>query len=83
MIEILRKFLVATLELYQKTLSPDHGWLRAKHPYGFCKFYPSCSQYSKECFEKLALFKALLLSINRVGRCHPWAKPQIDPAPLH
>ncbi|MGB2110595.1 MAG: membrane protein insertion efficiency factor YidD [Patescibacteria group bacterium] len=38
---------------YQKFLSNDHS-AHAKHdnyvPY--CKYYPSCSQYSKEAIEK-------------------------------
>ena len=30
---------------YQHTLSPDHGPLRALHPYGFCRHDPTCSEY--------------------------------------
>lgn len=78
---ILNKILILAISAYQKTLSPDHGWFRASHAHGFCRYYPSCSQYAKESFERFGLFKALFLSIRRVLRCHPWAEPKIDLVP--
>ena len=62
---------------YQKTLSPDHGWLKYRHPYGFCHFYPSCSEYAKQAFRQKNFFSALVLSIIRISQCNPWSKPKI------
>lgn len=78
---ILVKIIILLIRFYQKTLSPDHGWLKAKYPAGYCKFYPSCSQYSAEALERFGLFKGLYLGIKRVLRCHPWASPKFDPVP--
>lgn len=32
--------------VYQKTISPDHGFVSVLYPHGYCQFYPSCSQYA-------------------------------------
>lgn len=43
-----------------------------------CKFYPTCSVYSIEVFQKYGFLKGLRLSLNRVSRCRPGIEPQID-----
>lgn len=69
------KFLI---RLYQKTLSPDHGWFKAAHPHGFCRFYPSCSEYAYQAIEKHGYLKGLWLAGKRLLRCHPWSVPRVD-----
>lgn len=39
-----------------------------------CGFYPTCSRYGIGAFEKHGALEALLLTINRLQRCHPWNK---------
>lgn len=46
-----------------------------------CRFYPSCSQYSKECFEKFSVTRALWYSFRRIIKCHPFNKGGVDPVP--
>jgi uncharacterized protein len=46
-----------------------------------CRFHPSCSQYSYECFERFSLFKAMWYTISRILRCHPWHPGGEDPVP--
>ncbi len=62
---------------YQIALSPDHSWLKAHYPQGYCRFYPSCSAYALD-----GLKKDGLLSIPRifwrVMRCQPWSLGGID-----
>lgn len=65
---------VFLIKIYQKTFSPDHGFLRTKFPNGYCKFYPTCSEYSKKSFEKFGLLGGFPLSIWRVFRCNPFKK---------
>jgi len=66
---------------YQAALSPDHSWLKARYPHGYCRFYPSCSQYAKESVERFGVFKGLGLGLIRLSKCRPWAEPKVDPAP--
>lgn len=46
-----------------------------------CKFYPTCSEYSLQAFEKHGLFKGFYLTIKRIGKCHPWHPYEIDQIP--
>lgn len=73
--EVLKFF----IRVYQKTLSPDHGPLKSIHPYGFCRFYPSCSQYSLEAIEKYGVLRGGAMSVWRILRCNPWNKGGNDP----
>lgn len=47
-----------------------------------CRYIPTCSQYSKQCFEKFNWFKALCLTILRVLKCNPLFKGGYNPIPL-
>jgi len=62
------------IKMYQKTLSPDHGFLKAFYPRGFCRFNPSCSQYGYEAIEKYGVMKGVFMATHRVLRCQPWSK---------
>jgi len=76
-----KKAAVSLISLYQATLSPDHGLFKAKYPHGFCKFYPSCSEYSKQSIEKFGLLKGVWLGAKRIVRCNPFSKSKIDLVP--
>ena len=76
-----KKFAIALITLYQRTLSPDHSWLRGRFPYGYCKFYPSCSDYAKQAIEKFGLMRGAILAAKRISHCHPWSEPKVDPVP--
>ncbi|MFA6132123.1 MAG: membrane protein insertion efficiency factor YidD [Patescibacteria group bacterium] len=67
--------------IYQKTLSFDHGPLKIFHPYGYCRFHPSCSEYSKQAIERFGLIKGGFLATSRILRCNPWSKGGIDEVP--
>ncbi len=58
---------------YQLLLAPFAG--------GACRFEPSCSAYAMAAIEEHGLVGGLLLSIKRVARCHPFARPGFDPVP--
>ena len=47
-----------------------------------CVHYPSCSNYSIECYEKFNFFKATLLTIKRILFCTPLNMKFYDPVPL-
>ncbi len=46
-----------------------------------CRFYPTCSEYSKQCFTKYNFFYASFLTIKRLLKCNPFHKMAYDPVP--
>ena len=75
----MKTILIKLIELYQVSLSPDHGWMRSRYPYGFCRHYPSCSEYSKQAIEKHGALYGGYLAFLRILRCNPYARPKFDP----
>lgn len=70
---------IALIRLYQKTLSFDHSPLKTMYPHGFCRFYPTCSQYGVEAIEKYGIIKGGAMTCWRILRCNPWNKGGNDP----
>ncbi|MBP7057067.1 membrane protein insertion efficiency factor YidD [Candidatus Gracilibacteria bacterium] len=67
------------IDLYQKTLSPDHSRLgHYWYPQGFCRFHPSCSEYTKQALLRYGLLRGLFRGAWRVLRCNPWHRGGID-----
>jgi hypothetical protein len=48
---------------------------------GRCRFYPTCSAYAVECFERFSFCKALFLTLYRLARCTPFSQGFFDPVP--
>ena len=59
---------------YQKNISL---WLESKNIK--CKYYPSCSEYTKQAIEKYGVLKGIFLGISRIIRCNPFSKGGYDP----
>jgi putative membrane protein insertion efficiency factor len=77
----MQKLLINLIKLYQKTLSPDHGWFRARWPNGYCRFHPTCSQYAVEAIQIHGSIKGVFLGTKRILRCNPFSEPGVDPVP--
>ncbi|MBU1131484.1 membrane protein insertion efficiency factor YidD [Patescibacteria group bacterium] len=75
---MIKKIILKIIRIYQNTLSPDTGWFSYKHPHGFCRFYPNCSEYGYRAIEQYGVFKGLFLSAKRVLRCNPFNKSGVD-----
>lgn len=74
-----RSIFIGLLWLYQRILSPDHSfWAKAIHLNGYCKYYPTCSEYTKRALKKYGLFRGMLKGVGRVLRCNPWSEGGID-----
>lgn len=73
------RFLAALpIRLYQKTLSYDHGPMRIFYPHGYCRFYPSCSEYTARAIKKYGVFRGYGKGFFRVLRCTPWSSGGVD-----
>lgn len=75
----MKKILLQLISFYQKTISPDHSARgRFRHPYGYCKYYPSCSEYAKQSIEKHGILKGIARGAWRIVRCNPFSTGGIE-----
>lgn len=56
---------VKFIELYQKNKNP----LNKR-----CRFIPTCSNYSKDCYKRFNFFKASILTLIRLLKCNRLTK---------
>jgi len=78
---MLKTTLLLLIRFYQKTLSPDTGLLAYKHPHGYCRFYPHCSEYAYQVINKYGFVKGAFLAAKRVIKCNPFNKGGTDLTP--
>lgn len=69
----MKKVAIGLIKFYQKFISPLFP--------PSCRFYPTCSQYSLECFRTFPFHKAIFLTIKRLAKCHPFHRGGVDPVP--
>lgn len=67
---------IGLIWLYQHSFSYVFRILGVK-----CRFYPTCSQYAREAFEKHGFIRGFGLSVKRVAKCHPWGGSGVDEVP--
>ncbi|MDD3498029.1 MAG: membrane protein insertion efficiency factor YidD [Candidatus Moranbacteria bacterium] len=77
----MKKFLLFLIRLYQKFLSPDQGIFSFIFSERFCRFHPTCSEYTYQAVERFGILKGGFLGFKRVIRCHPWNEGGYDPIP--
>ena len=70
----MKKVLIKTIDFYQKNISAYLDYKNIK-----CKFYPTCSEYTKEAIEKYGALKGSGLGMARIVRCNPLSKGGYDP----
>ncbi|MFK7780579.1 MAG: membrane protein insertion efficiency factor YidD [Candidatus Gracilibacteria bacterium] len=63
------------IDYYQKHLSPDHSsWSKDYYPAGYCKYIPTCSEYTKLSINKYGFIKGWFKGIWLILRCNPFSK---------
>ena len=70
----MKNFVIKLIIWYQKNVSV---WLDSKNIK--CKYYPTCSEYTKQAIEKYGLLKGIFLGAWRLIRCNPFSKGGYDP----
>ncbi|MBI5254708.1 membrane protein insertion efficiency factor YidD [Candidatus Falkowbacteria bacterium] len=76
---MVRKIVLWLIRLYQKTLSPDHGWFKKRFLFGYCRFNPTCSEYAYQTIKKYGVIRGGIKAIWRILRCNPFSKGGEDP----
>ena len=67
-------FLISLINLYQKYIS---SWFEGKNIH--CKYYPTCSEYTKQAIQKYGVIKGTRKGIIRILKCNPFSKGGYDP----
>ena len=70
----MKKILLFLIKKYQKHISPviEHYGIK-------CKYYPTCSEYTRQAIEKYGSVKGIFLGIKRIIKCNPFSKGGYDP----
>ena len=70
----MKRLCIFLIEKYKRFLSPV-----IEHLGVHCKYYPTCSEYTKQAIIKYGALKGSFLGIKRFLRCNPLAKGGYDP----
>lgn len=70
----MRKIIIKTIKIYQKTLSKFFSE-KGIH----CKYYPTCSEYTIQAIEKFGAIKGGYYGAKRIIKCNPFSKGGYDP----
>ena len=71
---MLKKLFLSIIRIYQRFISPMTP--------PTCRFYPTCSEYTKEAIEVYGAFKGGYMGVKRILKCHPFHEGGFDPVPL-
>ena len=67
----MKKIVIFLINKYSKYISPMFG--------ARCRYYPTCSDYTKQAIEEYGVLKGIYLGIKRILRCNPISKGGYDP----
>ena len=70
----MKKIGILIIIFYKKYISPIFHFLGVE-----CKYYPTCSEYTRQAIEKYGFFRGLFLGIIRILKCNPFSKGGYDP----
>ena len=53
----------------------------SQHTPAMCRFYPTCSEYTRQAIVKYGFVKGSAMGAWRICRCHPFSEGGSDPVP--
>ncbi len=65
-----KKAALKLIMFYQLAISPRIG--------SHCKYYPTCSEYTRQAVDKYGIIKGSILGIIRILKCNPFSKGGVD-----
>ncbi|MGN0196749.1 MAG: membrane protein insertion efficiency factor YidD [Candidatus Gastranaerophilaceae bacterium] len=69
---MLKKLALLIIKIYQ---------FFSKYTPRTCRFYPTCSEYTRQAIVKYGFWKGGWLGLKRICRCHPLNEGGYDPVP--
>lgn len=72
--KFMKTIFLGLIHIYQRFISPLTP--------ATCRFYPTCSEYTREAIQVYGALKGTWLGIKRISKCHPLHKGGFDPVPL-
>ena len=66
----MKMLFIGMINFYQKHISKLFG---AK-----CRFYPTCSEYTKQAIDKYGIIKGIFKGFKRILKCNPFHDGGID-----
>jgi len=70
----MKKICIYLIEFYKKHISK---FLETKNIK--CKYYPTCSEYTKQAIIKYGTLKGSIIGGKRILKCNPFSKGGYDP----
>lgn len=68
--KIPKNIVIYIIKFYQKYIS--------KYTPKCCRYYPTCSEYTKQAVDKYGIIKGSVLGITRILKCNPFFKGGVD-----
>lgn len=68
-----RNIAIALMRVYRRVISPLYGEV--------CRYYPSCSRYALEAYQRNGVLYGTVLTAWRLLRCNPWSRGGVDDPP--
>ena len=69
----MKKIMISIIKFYKKHISLFLEKNGVK-----CKYYPTCSEYALQAYEKYGFIKGTILTIIRILKCNPFSKGGVD-----
>ena len=70
----MKKIGIILIKFYQKYISKIFHFKGVN-----CKYYPTCSEYTKQAIKKYGFIKGFFLGFKRIIKCNPFSKGGYDP----